>query len=227
MSSQWYIYYDRPSVCMYCTARLQLLSFPSDQNVRDEEREGPSSPAAHLGLISVIQYLDTSYFQHLSAVCLCLSLSSWNFMFSFISIQTSQHEICYNFLFILNIGREQTGIMLLHKYICRVLQSFSFTKPIGKTLQLYCLTSYCAQTHCIVYTSILYKISLAVFFKVFYHLREGRLGWSDVIEKSPTDDEVEARQSYNANDMWGVAATRICVGWKFGKHFALWNYNNS
>ena len=78
-------------------------------NVRDVESEGPSSPAAqqsHLGMISLIHYLDTSYFQHLSAVYLChLGILCFP---SSPPCQTSQHENLLYFLLILeNIENRQ------------------------------------------------------------------------------------------------------------------------
>ena len=58
--------------------RFSYYHFPQIRmNVRDDESEGAqqsSSPAgqeSHLSMISLIHYLDTSYFQHLSAVYLC------------------------------------------------------------------------------------------------------------------------------------------------------------
>ena len=90
------------AVCLLYTGAVQLLSFPSQirirMNVRDVRKvKGPASrPAASPGH-DITDSL-SRYFLLPTSVC-CLSLSSWNFMISFIFIQTScqNTKFCHTF----------------------------------------------------------------------------------------------------------------------------------
>ena len=59
---------------LYWCGSVTIISLRSGWMSEMMKVKGPSSPAgqeSHLSMISLIHYLDTSYFQHLSAVYLC------------------------------------------------------------------------------------------------------------------------------------------------------------